>query len=81
VKREVDPDTYAYDLLATGVGTKRQGKMPAELWFDGLPEDRYELMEYSVRQHEGVYTLLHLADEGLLEERLSAKRAWISQDE
>jgi hypothetical protein len=81
LKREVDPYSYAHDLLAAGVGTKRQGKMPVEHWFDGLPEDKYELMEYSLRQHEGVYTLLHLVDEGLLEERLSAKRAWMSQDE
>lgn len=81
VHREVDPDTYAHDLLTASVGTKRQGTMPAEVWFDGIPEDRYELMEYSVRQQEGVYTVLHLIDEGLLEERLSAKRGWMSRTE
>lgn len=70
----LDSDTYAYDLLTVNVGTKRQGKMPAEIWFNGIPDDRYDLMEYSVRLQEGVYTLLHLNDEALLEERLSAKR-------
>lgn len=70
----LDSDTYAHDLLIAGVGTKRQGKMPAEIWFDGIPDDQYDLMEYSVRLHEGVYTLLYLNDEALIEERLSAKR-------
>ena len=79
--RELDPDTYAYDLFAAGVDTKRQGKMPAEVWFDGIQEDRYNVMEYSVRSPEGIYTLLHLNDEALLEERLSAKRRWLANDE
>lgn len=81
LKRKLDPDTYAHDLLTANVAAKRQGKMPAEVWFDGIPEDRYNLMEYSVRQQEGVYTLLYLTDEGLLEERLSGKRAWMMRDE
>lgn len=80
LKRELDPDTHAHDLLVASVGTKRQGKMPAELWFDGLPDDRYELMEHSLRQHEGVFTLLHVLHEDLLQERLSAKRAWMSPE-
>lgn len=81
VRRELDSDTFAHDLLIANVAAKRQGKMPAEAWFDGIPEDRYNLMEYSVRQQEGVYTLLHLTDEGLLEERLSGKRAWMMRGE
>jgi hypothetical protein len=70
----LDPDTFAYDLLTANLETKRQGKMPAEAWFADIPDDRYELVEFSIRLHEGVYTLLHLNDEALLEERLSAKR-------
>lgn len=82
VKRDLDSDTYAHDLLAASVGTKRQGKMPAEAWIDGITEDRYDdLMEFSVRLQDGVYTMLHLTDEALLEERLSAKRAWLMRDE
>lgn len=81
IARELDSDTYAYDLLTASIPTKRQGKMPAEVWFDGIPDDRYDLMEYSVRQQEGVYTLLHLNDEALLEERMSAKRARSTRDE
>lgn len=80
VTREVNSDTFAHDLLTAAPGTKLQGKMPAEVWFDGLPEDKYQLMELSVRRQEGVYTLLHLVDEGLLEERLSAKRSWAERD-
>ena len=81
VMREINPDTYAHDLLPAAPGTKLQGKMPAEVWFDGVPEDVYQVMELSVRRQEGVYTLLHLVDEGLLEERLSAKRSWMARDE
>lgn len=72
----LDSDTYAYDLLKASPGTKRYGKMPAEVWFDGIPDDRYDLVEFSARFEEGVYTLLHLNNEGLLEERLSARRSW-----
>lgn len=79
--RELDSDTYAHDLLAAPVGTKRYGKMPAEIWFDGIAEDRHEIVEHSVRLHEGVYTLLHVTDGALLQERLSAKRAWSMRDE
>lgn len=82
IKRELDSDTFAYDLLTASVSTKRHGKMPPEVWFDGIAEDRYDnLMEFSVRLQDGVYTLLHLTDEALLEERLSAKRAWLMRDE
>ncbi len=77
---KLDPDTFAHDLYSTAPGTKRQGKMPAELWFDGLAEDKYELVELSVRSQEGVYSLLHLVDEDLLTERLSAKRSWMARD-
>lgn len=81
VRRELDPDTFAFDLLTANVSERGQGKMPAELWFDGVPEDRHDLLEYSVRQQEGVYSFLHLVDESLLVERLSAKRAWMARDE
>jgi hypothetical protein len=77
----LDSDTYAYDLLKASPSTKRYGKMPAEAWFGGIPDDRYELLEFSVRFEEGVYTLLHLSDERLLAERLSAKRSWSMDDD
>jgi len=80
LKRCLDSDTHAYDLLTESVATKRQGTMPAEAWFEGIPDDRCNLMEYSVRLQEGVYTILHLTDEELLEERLSGRRAWMMRD-
>lgn len=76
----LDSDTFAYDLLTANPDTKRQGKMPAEAWFADIPDDRYDLVEFSVRLQEGVYTLLYLNDEALLEERLSAKRSWSRDD-
>lgn len=76
LRRELESDSFASDLRAATLATKRQGKMPAEVWFGGIAEDRHELQEHSVRLQEGVYTLLHLTDEALIEERLSAKRAW-----
>jgi hypothetical protein len=80
IKRDLDSDSHAHDLLTESFGTKRQGKMPAEVWFDGIAEDRHELVELSVRLHDGVYTLLHVTDEVLIEERFSAKRARSMRD-
>lgn len=76
LKRQLDGDSYTSDLLQAAANTKKQGKMPAELWFESVPEDRYDVQEHSIRLSEGVYTLLHLTDEALLEERMSARRAW-----
>lgn len=76
INRKPESDSFASDLQLAAQSTNRRGKMPAEVWFDGIAEDRYELQEHSVRMQEGVYTLLHLTDEALIEERLSAKRAW-----
>jgi hypothetical protein len=81
IKSVLEPDSFAHDLQSLPICTKRRGKMPAEVWFDGVVEDRYDVIEHSVRLQEGVYTLLHLADETLLEERLSAKRMWKSRDD
>lgn len=76
LKRQVHGDSYASDLLLAAANTKKQGKMPAELWFESIPEDRFDVHEHSIRFAEGVYTLLHLTDEALIEERMSVKRAW-----
>ena len=74
--RALDGDSFASDLLSAPTTTKRVGKMPAEAWFESVDHDRYEVQEHSVRFPEGVYTVLHLVDEDLLAERMSAKRAW-----
>ena len=60
--------------------TKRVGKMPAQAWFESVNQDRYEVQEHSVRFPEGIYTVLHLTDEELLVERMSAKRSWRNAD-
>jgi hypothetical protein len=80
VESELDTDSYASDLMSAVAGSKRVGKMPAEVWFPSLPADRFEVQEHSIRFGEGVYTLLHLTDEEMLAERLSAKRAWRYDD-
>ena len=74
LSRGLDDDSFASDLLSAQVTTKRVGKMPAEAWFESVDHDRYEVQEHSVRFPEGIYTVLHLTDEELLVERLSAKR-------
>jgi IrrE N-terminal-like domain len=76
LSRSIDDDSFASDLISASVMTKRVGKMPAEAWFESLEQDRYEVQEHSVRYPEGIYTVLHLTDEELLVERMSAKRAW-----
>lgn len=77
---QLDSDSFASDLRAAAPDTKRQGKMPAEVWFDCIQEDKYELEEFSLRAQEGIYTLLYLSDEGLLQERMSAKRNWRAEE-
>ncbi|MCU4119123.1 ImmA/IrrE family metallo-endopeptidase [Variovorax sp. N23] len=79
IKTGIDGDSFASDLVHATELTKRQGKMPAEAWFDSVSEDR-NLQEHSIRFAEGIYTLLHLTDEELLEERMSAKRAWRNRE-
>ena len=74
--RALDDDSYASDLLSAPTTTERVGKMPAEAWFESVDHDCYEVQEHSVRFPEGIYTVLHLTDEELLVERLSAKRRW-----
>lgn len=76
----LNSDGFASDLQTAVLHTKGQGKVPAEVWFDGVTEDHHELQEHSLRLQEGVYSLLHLTDGGLLEERFSAKRAWKMRD-
>ena len=76
LSRDLDEDSFASDLLSAPVTTKRVGKMPAEAWFESVDQDRYEVQEQSVRFPEGIYTVLHLTDEELLVERMSAKRGW-----
>lgn len=75
LKRRLDDDSFASDLVGSAASVKRSGKMPAEVWFESLKEDQYELQENSVRFADGIYTLLHLTDEELLQERMSAKRS------
>lgn len=79
-RRGLDEDSYESDLVSAPLGTKRSGKMPAEVWFDSVQPDRFEVQEHSIRLAEGVYTLLHLTDEEMLVERMSAKRAWRNEE-
>lgn len=78
-----DELTEQFRVMAFAQLTWRESLRDIEvtLGANAIPEDRCNLMEYSVRQQEGVYTLLHLTDESLLEERLSGKRAWMMRDE
>lgn len=79
LKREVDSDSFVSDLIPAASSTKKFGKMPAEVWFESMPEDR-NVQEHSIRLQEGVYTILHLTDEIMLDERMSAKRAWRNRE-
>jgi hypothetical protein len=80
LRRELDEDSFASDLMRASASAKRTGKMPAEAWFQSVAGDQ-ELHEHSIRFMEGVYTLLHLTDEQLLQERFSAKRSgWHDRD-
>ena len=74
--RGLDHDSFASDLIGAPAATKRVGKMPAQAWFESVDQDRYQVRERSVRFPEGICTVLHLTDEELWVERMSAKRRW-----
>lgn len=69
-KKELDPDSYAFDMLFGRKGDHRPAKMGAEAWFDRYDADRYELLEHTVRISESeILTMILLQEEEMLCEK------------
>lgn len=67
LKRSLDEDSFAYDLMHLGKPCSHLGKQPAEAWFDNDDAGKYEVYEQCVPSLSGdILVLLYLADEEML---------------
>jgi len=61
LKKRLDDDTFAYDLLTHGKQHVGLGKQPAEAWFDNNDAENFEVFEDCVPGKNGeVFVLLYL---------------------
>lgn len=59
--QQLDDDTFAYELLHNGKSHPDLGKQPAELWFENMDADRYEMSERCTPSSAGeIKVLLYL---------------------
>lgn len=61
LRQQLDSDSFAYDLLHKGTTHLHPSKQPAEVWFDNVDADQYELSECCTLGHAGeIVVLLNL---------------------
>lgn len=61
LKRELDEDTFTYDLLHQGKECRHLGKQPADAWFQNDDAGKYEVLEQCVMSRAGeALVLLYL---------------------
>lgn len=66
-KEDLDPDSFAFDVVFGEVPRSRLGIMGADAWFDRHDADRFEVLEQSVRITEGeALSLIIIKDEKML---------------
>lgn len=63
---ELDPDSFAFDVLFGNGGRSRYAKIGADAWFDRREAERYEIHEQSIRSGAEVLTILTLEEEEML---------------
>jgi hypothetical protein len=69
-KKELDSDSYAFDVLFGSRGDHKPVKMGADAWFDRYDAERYELLEQTVRISDAeVLTMLLLQEDEMLREQ------------
>ena len=67
LKRSLDEDSFAYDLMNDGKPCNHLGKQSADAWFDNDDAGKYEVFEQCVQSTAGnILVLLYLADEEML---------------
>lgn len=60
-RKNLDDDSFAYDLVKKGVEPSGPRKQPAEVWFENDDADKYELLEHCVPHINGdILVLLYL---------------------
>lgn len=74
---QLDPESYASDVLSGKIERSRYLKIGADAWFDRYDASRYELFEQSIRIGEHVLTFLIIEDGDMLEDTGSgSRRRW-----
>lgn len=68
LKQQLDEDSFAYDLLASGKEERGLKKSSADTWFTNADGDDYELREHSIAMGSEVLTLL-LPETSMLDAR------------
>lgn len=67
LKRALDEDSFAYDLMNYGKPCNHLGKQPADAWFDNDDAGNYEVFEQCIQSSGGeILVILYLADEEML---------------
>jgi hypothetical protein len=67
LKRTLDEDSFAYDLLNFGKACNHLGKQSADTWFDNDDAGKYEILEQCVQMGgSDVLVVLYLADSKML---------------
>jgi len=68
LRKHLDDDSFAYDVLYAGKLCNRIGKQPAETWFENDDADQYEVLEQAMQgPHGQVLVLLYLNDPEMFE--------------
>lgn len=67
LKRSLDDDSFAYDLMNLGKACNHLGKQSADTWFENDDAGKYEVLEQCVQTGgSDVLVLLYLADNRML---------------
>lgn len=67
-KRELDPESYAMDVLYKRSAQRTPNKIGADAWFDFSYADRYEVYEHSIATTTGqILTMISWRDDAMLE--------------
>ena len=75
-KDELDPESYAFEVLKTRVGQPHPRKIGADAWFDRTEAVRFEITEQSFPlPNDEVLTLLTFPDSDMMEDRSGRSRA------
>ena len=61
LRQQLDDDSFAYELLHNGKSHPSPGKQPAEVWFENMDADQYEMLECCMPSRAGeIMVLLYL---------------------
>lgn len=69
LKRELDEDTFTYDLVHAGRECKHLGKQPADAWFQNDDSGKYEVREQCIGSHGGGALVLLYLEPKMMEAR------------